>query len=242
MDVGGSGGASVSVALSGTGRAEAPTTTAPPARPVLSASPSSLDFGTVFVGAAASPQTITVRNTGNAATTPAGTVTGADASDFALTVNGCSGRSLGAGGSCTLTVTFTPVAAGARSATVTITGSGGASATARLTGTGQLNPVIAVSPGLVVPGQVLTAVGTNFPPAAPVTLAWDIGGPAASTTADDTGSFRVAIVTPNGIGNGTRLLVVTAPPEATSAQASVVLQPTAGFEGRASPAFHNSPG
>src|SRR5262249_20008081 len=148
MDVGGSGGASVSVALSGTGRSEAPTTTAPPARPVLSASPASLDFGTAFVGTAASPDTITVRNTGNAAT-----VTGANASDFALTVNECSGRSLAAGASCTLTVTFTPVAAGARSATVTVTGTGGASATGRLTGTGQLNPVIVASPGLVVPGQ-----------------------------------------------------------------------------------------
>src|SRR5262249_53700121 len=144
--------------------------------------------------------------------------------------------------SCTLTVTFTPVAAGARSATVTVTGTGGASATGRLTGTGQLNPVIVASPGLVVPGQVLTVVGTNFPPGAAVTLAWDIGGPAASTTADDAGSFRVAVVTPNGIGNGTRMLAVTAPPEATPARASVVLQPTAGFQGPASPAFHNSPG
>jgi hypothetical protein len=241
MDVGGSGGASVSVALSGSGRSVAPTTTAPPARPALAASPSSLDFGTVLVGAAASPQTITIRNTGNAATTPAATVTGADAADFAVTVNGCNGRSLTAGASCTLTVAFSPTASGGRSATITVTGTGGASASARLSGTGQLNPEIAVSPGLVVPGQVLTAVGTNFPPGVAVSLAWDIGGPAVTTTADAAGSFSVAIVTPNGLGDGTRLLVVTAPPDATSAQASVLLQPGAGYQGAASPAFNNSP-
>jgi trimeric autotransporter adhesin len=241
MDVGGSGGASVSVALSGTGRSVAPSTTAPPARPALTASPSSLDFGTVLIGTAAAPQTITIRNTGNAATTPASTVTGAGASDFAVTVNGCNGRSLTAGASCTLTVAFSPTAAGVRSATVAVTGTGGASASARLSGTGQLNPVIAVSPGLAVPGQVLTAVGTNFPPGVAVTLAWDIGGPAVTTAADAAGSFSVAIVTPSGLGDGTRLLVVTAPPEATSARASVLLQPAVGFQGSASPAFHNSP-
>jgi hypothetical protein len=241
MDVGGSGGASVSVALSGTGRSVPPTTTAPPARPALTASPSALDFGTAFVGAAASPQTVTIRNTGNAATTPAATVTGAAAGEFAITVNGCNGRSLSAGASCPLTVAFSPSAAGARTATLTITGTGGASAVARLSGTGQLNPVIAVSPGLVVPGQVLTAVGTNFPPSVAVTLAWDIGGPAVTTAADAAGSFSVAVVAPNGVGDGTRLLVVTAPPEATSAHASVLLQPAVGFQGPASPAFRNSP-
>jgi hypothetical protein len=50
-------------------------------------------------------------------------------------------------------------------------------------------------------------------------------------------------VAPQGAGNGTRLLVVTAPAEATAAQASVVVQPAAlGFQGPASPAFRNSPG
>ena len=244
MDVGGSGGAAVSVTLSGTGRSTTPTTPVPTtvARPVLSASPSSLDFGTVFIGAAASPQTVTIRNTGNGATSTTATVTGAAAGDFAVTTNGCAGRSLSAGASCTLTIAFSPQGSGGRSASVTVSGTGGASATIRLSGTGQLNPVLAVSPGLVVPGQVMTAIGTNFPANASVTLAWDVGGPAAVTTADGTGAFQVTVVAPAGVGNGTRLLVVTSPPEAVSAQASVLLQPAPfGFQGPASPAFRNSP-
>jgi hypothetical protein len=244
MDVGGSGGAAASVSLAGTGRSAPPTTPrTTAARPVLSASPSSLDFGTVLVGAAGPAQTVTIRNTGTGATSPAVTVTGADPGDFTLTTNGCASRSLGAGASCTLTVTFNPRVAGYRSASLAVTGTGGASATARLTGTGQLNPVLAASAPFVVPGQVLTAVGTNFPANAPVSLAWDVGGPAAATTADAEGSFAVAVVAPQGAGNGTRQLVVTAPAEATTAQASVVVQPAAlGFQGPASPAFRNSPG
>jgi Abnormal spindle-like microcephaly-assoc'd, ASPM-SPD-2-Hydin/HYDIN/CFA65/VesB-like, Ig-like domain/Cep192 domain 4 len=244
MDVGGSGGAAVSVALSGTGRTATPTT--PPttaARPVLSASPSSVDFGTVFIGAAGTPQTVTIRNTGTGATSPAVAVTGADAGDFAVTTNGCQSRSLSAGASCPLTVAFSPRAAGARSAALTVTGTGGASTTARLSGAGQLNPVLTLSLPFVVPGEVLTATGRNFAANVPVALAWDVGGPAAVTTADANGSFTVAVVAPQGAGNGTRLLVVTAPAEATAAQASVVVQPAAlGFQGPASPAFRNSPG
>jgi len=209
---------------------------------VLSASPSSLDFGTVLIGTAGSPQTVTIRNTGNGATSSTASITGAAASDFALTTNGCAGRSLSAGASCTLTIAFSPGQPGARTAIVTVSGTGGASATIRLSGTGQLNPVLAVSPGLVVPGQVLTAIGTNFPANAAVTLAWDVGGPAAATTADGTGTFQVTVVAPGGVGNGTRLLVVTSPPEAMSAQASVLVQPAAlGYQGLASPAFRNSP-
>jgi hypothetical protein len=209
---------------------------------VLSASPSALDFGTVLIGAAGSPQTVTIRNTGTGATSTTATVAGAAAGDFALTTNSCAGRSLAAGASCTLTIGFSPQEAGTRSAGVTVSGTGGASATIRLSGAGQLNPVLAVSPGLVVPGQVVTAVGTNFPANGAVTVAWDVGGPAAATTADGTGTFQVTVVAPQGVGNGTRLLVVTSPPEAVSAQAPVVVQPAAfGFQGLASPAFRNSP-
>jgi hypothetical protein len=210
---------------------------------VLSASPSSVDFGTVLIGGAGTPQTVTIRNTGTGATSSAVAVTGADAGDFAVTTNGCASRSLSAGASCTLTVAFSPRAAGARSATLTVTGTGGAFTTARLSGAGQLNPVLSVSLPIVVPGQVLTATGSNFPADVPVALAWDVGGPAAATTADANGSFTVAVVAPQGAGNGTRVLVVTAPAEATAAQASLVVQPAAlGFQGAASPAFRNSPG
>jgi ASPM-SPD-2-Hydin domain-containing protein/WD40 repeat protein len=66
---------------------------------------SSLDFGTVAVGASAT-RTVTLTNTGHGAKTISSvTVTGTTA--FTVTANTC-GASLAAGASCTMTVTFTP--------------------------------------------------------------------------------------------------------------------------------------
>ncbi len=234
LDVGGSSGASVSVALSGSGTN--------PAHPALSASPTSLAFGVAVLGSPAPSQTVTVKNSGNVANTPTVTVTGADPADFALTGNGCTGHSLPAGSSCTVTVGFDPTAAGARSATLAVSGTGGSSASVKLSGTGQLNPTIAVSPGVVTAGQVVTVLGTNFPAGGAVSLAWDSGGGAIDTVADAGGNVAMATVVPRGFGNGTRVLVVVSPPEATAAQASVLVQSAApGFEGAATPAFTNSP-
>ena len=192
----------------------------------MAASPSTLDFGEQVIGAAGSPQTVTVRNSGNVANTPNAQLSGVAAADYAIATNGC-GRSLAAGASCTLTVSFAPTASGGRAATLAVTGTGGSSASVRLSGTGRLNPVLAVSPAVIMPGQVATITGTNFPAGAAVTLAWDVGGAAASTVADGGGAFSVAAVVPSGLGSGTRRLVVTAPADAAAATASLLVQPPA---------------
>jgi hypothetical protein len=83
-------------------------------------SPPDLTFSSQAVGTTSSPQTATLTNTGE--TTLDFTsivVAGADAGDFAET-NTCS-TSLPVGASCTISVTFTPAALGARTAAVTIT-------------------------------------------------------------------------------------------------------------------------
>ena len=137
MDVAGSGAAAVSVALSGTG--------ANPPRPALAATPTALDFGEQILGSTGAAQAVTVRNSGNVANTPIVSVSGSAAPDFTIASNGC-GRSIAAGSSCTVNVSFTPTVTGARVATLAVSGTGGSSASVHLTGTGKLNPALAVSP------------------------------------------------------------------------------------------------
>ncbi len=233
LDVGGSAGAAVSVALSGTG-------TDPP-RPALAVSPTALEFGELVIGSAAAPQSVTVRNSGNVSNSPNVQLGGAAAGDFLISNNGCAGHSISAGATCTVSVEFVPIEAGARGATLSITGSGGSSASVRLSGTGRLNPVMTVSPGVVVPGEITTVVGTNFPDGAAVVLAWDVGGLTVGAVADDTGSFSVAMVVPTSMGGGTRTVVVIAPADASTATASVLVQETGGFQAPAGPAFRASP-
>jgi hypothetical protein len=78
-----------------------------------------------------SPQTITVTNTGTAAASVAAI---AVSGDFAETTN-CA--TIAVGGSCTVSVTFTPTAAGSRTGSLTITSNASKSpTTVGLTGTG----------------------------------------------------------------------------------------------------------
>ncbi|MCU7726427.1 choice-of-anchor D domain-containing protein [Actinoplanes sp. KI2] len=98
--------------------------------PALSASPSSLTFGSQALNTTSAGQQVTITNSGTAAATSLAVgVTG----DYAQS-NGC-GTSLAAGASCAVTVTFRPTASGTRTGTLTVSG-GGASTAVALTGTG----------------------------------------------------------------------------------------------------------
>jgi hypothetical protein len=93
-----------------------PTPTPPAGSPGAAVSPASLTFGNQSVQTTSAPQTLTLTNSGSAALA----ITSITASgDFAQT-NSCGG-SVAAGGSCTITVTFTPTSASARTGSVTIT-------------------------------------------------------------------------------------------------------------------------
>lgn len=100
--------------------------------------PTSLSFGTVAVGQSSAPQTITFSNhSGSALTIKSVTTTGVNNADFIQT-NTC-GSSLAKLSSCTITVTFKPLATGSRIADVTISDfmGGNASQNIPLSGTGQ---------------------------------------------------------------------------------------------------------
>ncbi|RXH54790.1 choice-of-anchor D domain-containing protein [Granulicella sibirica] len=82
-------------------------------------------FAATMVGASAPAQTVTISNIGNVDATIASAASfslGGNATDFALSGGTClSGATLPAnGGSCTLQITFTPVAAGLRTLSISI--------------------------------------------------------------------------------------------------------------------------
>jgi hypothetical protein len=115
--------------------------------PAVSFSPTGLSFGSQMVSATSSTQSITLTNTGNAALTISGIIlAGTNPGDFQQT-NSC-GSSLAAGSNCSITVSFTPSASGARSATVSISdNAAGSPQSAGLSGTGVVSaPAAALSP------------------------------------------------------------------------------------------------
>jgi FlaG/FlaF family flagellin (archaellin) len=113
--------------------------------PAVSLTATSLTFSSQTLGTTSGVQPVTLSNTGTAALTITNfAVTGTNAGDFAQ-INTC-GSSVGAGANCTISVTFTPTAPGARTASVTITDNGaGSPQTVSLMGTGS-GPVVGLSP------------------------------------------------------------------------------------------------
>ncbi len=107
-------------------------TTPPPTSATLSTNPSSLTYPSQAQNTASAAQTVTVSNTGTAAATVSGV---AATGDYAQT-NTC-GTSIAAGASCTVSVKFTPTAAGTRTGTLTVTSNATNSpTTVALSGTG----------------------------------------------------------------------------------------------------------
>jgi pimeloyl-ACP methyl ester carboxylesterase len=115
-----------SVSLTGTGIAP------------VSVTPSSLTFAAQTVGTTSPAKKITVKNNLKTTLTFSGiTVTGANAGDFAQSETTCGGT-LGAGLTCTVSITFTPTAKGSRVATLNISDSAITSPqTVALSGTGK---------------------------------------------------------------------------------------------------------
>jgi hypothetical protein len=193
------------IALTGTGSA-----------PQVSLSPTSLTFPAQQVGTSSSAQSVTLSNAGNAALSITSiTVSG----DFSQT-NTC-GSSVAAGASCTLSVTFTPTAAGSRSGTLTITDNASpATQTVSLTGTGVATPVVSLSPAsLTFPAQ---QVGTSSS-AQSVTLS-NTGNAALSITSiTASGDFSQTNTCGSSVAAGASCtLSVTFKPTATGTRTGVV--------------------
>jgi hypothetical protein len=100
-------------------------------------SPSPVNFGTQTVGTTSAPMTVTVTNNGTSSVTVTkASITGTNKSDFIITSNNCT--TVAAGGTCSLNITFTPSAKGARTGSLSLTDTDkGSAQTDALNGTGQ---------------------------------------------------------------------------------------------------------
>ena len=142
--------------------------------PVASISPTSLNFATVNVGNTSAPQSVTLANTGTATLNISSI---AASGDFSQT-NVC-GATLSPGGSCTISVTFTPTTTGARTGSLTFSDDApGSPQSVSLTGTGgtpgsctasTVNPSVTICTpldGATVPSPVhivALTTSTTFP-------------------------------------------------------------------------------
>jgi hypothetical protein len=102
-----------SVTLGGTGVAP------PPPAPAVTVTPNPVSFATITQGATSNPIMIAVTNSGNATLNISSvTLGGNNPGDFSMS-SGCSGP-YAANSGCAITMTFTPLAAGQRSAIISI--------------------------------------------------------------------------------------------------------------------------
>jgi len=213
-----SGGASATLSVSdnATGSPQTLGITGNGVSPSVSLSPTTLNFGSQIVGTrSATPQTVTVTNTGNAnLTVNSIAVSGANASEFSLLQKSPCGASIGAGASCSIQLNFKPQGDGPRSATLSISDNApGSPQTVDLSGTGadfslSINPTTST----VNPGKSATYT-VNVTP---------VGGFSAAVTLGCTGfptygtcSLSPTSVTPNGSAATATLTVGTLAPAAT---------------------------
>ncbi len=130
-------------------------------QPNVDPTPSSLSFGNQLVKTSSAPQISTISNVGTAPLNFTSIkITGTDANWYSET-NTC-GTSLPVGGSCVVTVIFTPLANGTATPTVTITDNANPpTQTITLSGTG-ISPTVTLTPKTLSLGNAI--VGTSSKP------------------------------------------------------------------------------
>lgn len=196
-----------SVTLSGTGTTS----------PVLFA-PASLNFGNVIVGAKSALKAITLTNNTGATLT----ITNVSASSSYSQTNTC-GASVAQGANCTISVTFTPAAAGITPGTLTVTDSATNSPQAvPITGTG-IAPSVGLSPTSVTFADQI--VGSSSPVSI-ITLT-NSGGAgltvtSVSLTGANKGDFSQSNTCTKVVAGGTCQINVTFKPTAAGLRTATV--------------------
>lgn len=159
----------------------------------LAATPAG-DFGSQTVGTTSTTQTLTITSTGDGPATIGTVVT---TGDFAVTGGTCSGSALAPAATCTVIVTFTPTATGARVGSISIPGNAiGSPVSVSVTGTGVAAPapvVEATPPASAAPVAVTSSVRL----AARVQDASRLSISVGSSRAEKW-TFRIRVRRPNG--------------------------------------------
>jgi uncharacterized protein YkwD len=193
------------------GGAVSPTTTTPPA-PAGSVSPSSLSFGSRVVGTASDPLAVTLANGGSATLNISSTsLGGANVADFAIASSTC-GTSVAPGGSCSISVRFTPGVVGARSANLWVAdNASGSPRLVTLSGTGTTPPVLGTPTDVrATGGDGEMSVTWTAPASGATTVGYGVFAHDAtgytSKSAWVCGTCTSAVVT--GLGNGKSYMAV----------------------------------
>jgi hypothetical protein len=197
------------VALSGTGTAAAS----------IVLTPTSLNFAANTVNQSDPSQIVTVANVGGTtATLQTPNITG-NSADFAITANTCT-ATLPPSTACSIAITFTPTATGARSATLSITDSAGTQ-TAALSGVGNAPATDTISTNALTFAQ--QQLNTTSP-AQQVTFT-NAGGVALTLISASVSSGDFAIVNACGnslAANSTCAISVTFTPTATGTRTATL--------------------
>jgi hypothetical protein len=168
---GGRGNALLTVTDDAAGSPQTVTLTVNGVAPNAVFTPTGLTFNTQ-IGTTSAAQTITLSNPTNTAGNPAPltlggiTLTGANASQFAITASTCGTSVAANGGSCTISVTFTPTSSSTASASLSVVDNSylGSPQTIPLTGTGTVAasaPQVVFTPGtLAFPSTAVGATAT----------------------------------------------------------------------------------
>jgi FtsP/CotA-like multicopper oxidase with cupredoxin domain len=196
--------------------------------PLITVTPAPLAFGNQPVGTTSTAQIVTISNSGGTAplTINGIAIAGVNATDFLMTQN-CGTTfpvSVAMGASCTASITFTPGAAGARTATMTVTAAAPATTqTVAITGTGTVPGASLTPPLLTFPNQfVLTASAaqtvtlTNTGPA-PLTIS------SVSVTGANAADFSAAGCATTLAAGANCLITVTFTPQARAARTATLV-------------------
>ncbi|UWZ85850.1 choice-of-anchor D domain-containing protein [Occallatibacter riparius] len=198
-------------------------------KPAAILNPTSLVFGNQGVGTTSAAQTVTLSNQGAAPLTISSiAVSGTNSGDFAQTGNCPTGsNTLGVNTSCTINITFTPGATGARSAALVITDNDTTGTqTVPLSGSGAAAGVTVTPTSLTYSSQVvgtsstaqtITVKSTGTAPLSisSITLSGTNPGDFAQTNNCPTGSNTLAI-------NATCTINVTFSPAASGTRSAII--------------------
>ncbi len=191
--------------------------------PSLSALPAGLDLGAAVIGSETDGASVEVTNAGFLPVQlGAASIGGAAPSDFRLQRDGCSGRALAVGASCTVEVRAAPTAHGVRNALLVLPTTAGQRTSVLLTARGEHRPVVMALP-TVAAGQGLDVLVGALPPESPVTISLEGGMGSITVVSDASGAVAARLMVARNERTGFRRVVVADPTERFAPVSTTVL-------------------
>jgi hypothetical protein len=180
--------------------------------PTLRTNPAGADLGSVVVGRTSAEFLFDVHNIALVPTSVTRVdLAGAHPGDFAISSTSCLQRALNPRASCSVGVTFTPTAAGRRSALVQVVTPAGQYTSVVAAGDGRYDPVLTLGAPQVQAGREIGAVASGFPPGTPVTILFgDDASSARSFTTNENGDLWVMLPVDLSQRGGTRAVIAQA--------------------------------